>query len=214
MTDTPQSSDIRTTQYTIKANFETTRYFVSPETDIEHQVNENTEDIAAINAQLLLKENITDHDSDISTLQAAINSKESILAHNTDISTLQTNINLKEDITDHAADIATINSALSTKESTTDHAADIAEINSALSTKVSLPTYNTAMSNIHTNFTMIDSILSDLDTSVSTKESSSAHAADIQYLQNQINAIQPGTSYEGMYKPQLKNNSTPGVILN
>ena len=64
----PQSSDVRTTRYTIKANVETTRYFVSPETDIEHQVNENTEDIAAIQAQLLLKENITDHDSDIQTI--------------------------------------------------------------------------------------------------------------------------------------------------
>ena len=53
----PQSSDVRTTRYTIKANVETTRYFVSPETDIEHQVNENTQDISAIQAQLLLKEN-------------------------------------------------------------------------------------------------------------------------------------------------------------
>ena len=81
MTDTPQSNDIssrgsnevRTTRYTIKANVETTRYFISPETDIEHQVNENTEDIAALQTQLLLKENINDHDEDISAINTAIN---------------------------------------------------------------------------------------------------------------------------------------------
>ena len=89
---TPQSSDIRTTRYTIKANVETTRYFVSPETDIEHQVIENTEDISAIQAQLLLKENITDHDADISAINTALSTKESSTDHATDIANLQNQI--------------------------------------------------------------------------------------------------------------------------
>lgn len=100
------SSDIETTRYTIKANIETTRYFNSPETDIEQQVNQNTQDISDIKTDLntitnevSTKESITSHNSDISNLQSQINStasalelKESTTSHNTDISNIQASI--------------------------------------------------------------------------------------------------------------------------
>ena len=50
MSSTSNSLDIRTTRYTIKANVEKTRYFNSPDTDIEQQVEQNSEDIAALQA--------------------------------------------------------------------------------------------------------------------------------------------------------------------
>ena len=143
MTDTPQSSDIRTTRYTIKANVETTRYFVSPETDIEHQVNENTEDIAAIQAQLLLKENITDHDSDISAINSALNLKESKTDHNSDIQTINSALsnlssrlltdesNISSNTTNIAINntkIVKLQTQMNSKESSTDHAADITNL--------------------------------------------------------------------------------------
>ena len=119
MSTIPQSSEVRTTRYTIKANVETTRYFESPETDIEQQVNQNTEDIATLQAQLLLKENVTDHDEDISILNTSIaeinetlSTKENINEHNSDITNLQSQINSKESISSHNSDISNLQSQI------------------------------------------------------------------------------------------------------
>ena len=102
------SSDIETTRYTIKANIETTRYFNSPETDIEQQVNQNTQDISDIKTTLTSVEstlmtvgnrlttdenNISNNTSNIATLTNEVSTKESTTSHNSDISNLQSQIN-------------------------------------------------------------------------------------------------------------------------
>ena len=181
------STDIRTTRYTIKANVETTRYFKSPLPNIDQQVTENTQDIKTIQTQLLLntnalklKENITDHNEDIAAINKALTSKESKTEHAADIATITTNINTKENISDHNYDITTLRGIINTKESSEQHNSDISALKytfySALNTKESTEAHKLDFINLRDLISL-----------------------EIQRLEDQINAIVPGTSYEGLY---------------
>ena len=112
---------------------------------------------------------------------------------------------LERKVQQNTEDISTLNGEVSNisiqvQTNTTNITTNSTDI-SGLKTRMS-----TAESNISTNTSNISS----LQSQVNAKESSSSHDTDIANLQSQINSLDLGSPYEGLYKPLYRRN---GAII-